>query len=133
MDQSQAEAKRIKNIEQGLPARSYFPWDHDEKESLTERYRSGYSFEALANLAERKVSAIVGQLRKLNCISDAEFEEYFPQRSQTTRAGRWIGGSRCGTRGSTVSPVPAWQHGRLPFEWAGLPHTVRAVRLTLNY
>ena len=78
MDQSRAEAKRVKNIEQGLPGRSYFPWAHEEKESLAERYKSGYSFEALASLFERKVSAIVGQLRKLDCISEAEFREYFP-------------------------------------------------------
>lgn len=76
MDRSQAEAKRLKNIEQGLPARSYFPWDFDEKSKLVLHYKSGDSYEVLANLFERKVTAIVGKLRKLGCISEVEFGKY---------------------------------------------------------
>jgi hypothetical protein len=61
----EANAKRLKNIEKGLPARYGFRWEDEEKSNLVLSYNNGLSFNELSIHFERNLGGIVAQLISL--------------------------------------------------------------------
>lgn len=70
------EERRKKNIEEGRPARSHFPWEATEQENLVREFSKNQDVRYLSSLFERSVLAIAAQLRRLNLISDNDFKKY---------------------------------------------------------
>jgi hypothetical protein len=68
MSSTHTDPKRLKNIENGFPARHGFPWSEEEREILILQYRNGLSPNKLAVFFERNPTAIVFQLERLGCI-----------------------------------------------------------------
>ena len=70
------EEKRQKNILEGKPPNSHFPWEEDEKSRLEADYNSGHNIGHLAKSFERSTLAIAIQLEKLSLISAEELATY---------------------------------------------------------
>ena len=64
-----AEERQQKNIAEGRPAKSYFPWTDEERGLLEERHQAGDSVEQLSLKFERSVRAVAIQLEKMGLIS----------------------------------------------------------------
>jgi hypothetical protein len=72
----QPEERRQKNIADGKPPKSHFPWNDQEKNMLKEAFRSNPNVEQLAHSFERSILAVAVQLQKLALISEEEFDSY---------------------------------------------------------
>lgn len=72
----QPEERRKKNIAEGKPPKSHFPWSDEEKNMLKEAFRSNPNVEQLAYKFERSILAVAVQLQKSALISEEEFEAY---------------------------------------------------------
>lgn len=72
----QPEERRQKNISEGKPLKSNFPWSNEEKQMLAEAFNNIRDLDQLAIRFERSVLAIAVQLQKLALISEEEFESY---------------------------------------------------------
>lgn len=71
--------RRQKNISEGRPPKSHFPWEEEEKEKLAREFTNNGDVRHLSTMFERSVLAIAVQLQKLNLISEDEFESYRQQ------------------------------------------------------
>lgn len=72
----QPEERRQKNISEGKPPKSHFPWSDEEKKMLEEAYKNNPDVEQLANRFERSILAVAVHLQKMALISEEEFESY---------------------------------------------------------
>lgn len=70
------EERRQKNIAEGRPPRSHFPWSEQEKVALTQEFKKNSRIKDLAQLFERSPLAIAVQLEKLTLISEKELDSY---------------------------------------------------------
>jgi len=70
------EERRQKNIVEGRPPRSHFPWSEQEKVALTQEFEKNPRIKDLAQLFERSPLAIAVQLEKLTLISEEELDLY---------------------------------------------------------
>jgi hypothetical protein len=68
--------RRQKNIAEGRPPKSHFPWGDEEKALLVSEFSRDSDVKRLAALFERSLLAIAVQLQKLELISEEEFESY---------------------------------------------------------
>lgn len=66
------EDRRAKNIAEGRPPRSDFPWDEDEKHRLAFEHKAGRTLLQLSILFERSNLAVAVQLHSLGLISDEQ-------------------------------------------------------------
>lgn len=66
--------RRQKNISEGKPPKSHFPWSDEERQSLVETFRINPNLDQLAHRFERSVLAVAAQLLKLNIITEEEFD-----------------------------------------------------------
>lgn len=64
-----AEERQQKNIAEGRPAKSYFPWTDEERGLLEEHFRANDSVELLSIRFERSMRAVAIQLEKMGLIS----------------------------------------------------------------
>lgn len=65
--------RRQKNISEGRPPKSHFPWEEEEKEKLAREFTNNRDVRHLSTMFERSVLAIAVQLQKLNLLSEDEF------------------------------------------------------------
>lgn len=70
--------RRQKNITEGKPAKSHFPWDEEEKNRLLQEFARESNVEHLAAVFERSPLAIAVQLHKAQLISEEELQAYRP-------------------------------------------------------
>lgn len=68
------EERREKNIAEGRPPKSHFPWEEDEKRRLAVEHNAGKALPQLSRLFERSNLAVAVQLQKLGLISDEQLE-----------------------------------------------------------
>jgi len=68
--------RRQRNIAEGKPAKSHFPWEEEERSQLASEFQKGLSVEQLSNNFERSTFAIAIQLQKMNLISEEDLELY---------------------------------------------------------
>lgn len=68
--------RRQKNIAEGRPAKSHFPWDDEEKARLSREFLASPSVSHLSEVFERSTLAIAVQLQKLKLISEEDLEAY---------------------------------------------------------
>lgn len=68
--------RQQKNLAEGKPAKSYFPWSEEEKLMLEEYYKPGKSIEGLANDFDRSVRAVAIQLEKMGLITAEQLVSY---------------------------------------------------------
>lgn len=73
------EERRQKNIAEGRPPKSHFPWEEDEKASLISEFGKDRDVSRLSAVFERSVLAVAVQLQKLDLISAEELESYRQQ------------------------------------------------------
>lgn len=64
-----AEERQQKNIAEGRPAKSYFPWTELEKSLLEERFRADETIDVLSVKFERSIRAVAIQLEKMGLIT----------------------------------------------------------------
>lgn len=76
------EQRRQKNLAEGRPAKSHFPWTEAEQEELATAFRQGQTVDQLTLIYERSALAIAAQLAKVSLITPEEFEEYRVQSVQ---------------------------------------------------
>lgn len=76
------EQRRQKNLAEGRPAKSHFPWTEAEQDELATSFRQGQSIDQLTQIYERSALAIAAQLAKVSLITPEEFEEYRVQSVQ---------------------------------------------------
>lgn len=70
------EQKRQKNISEGKPANSHFPWSDEDREKLASSFDEDPNISNLASEFERSPLAIAVQLEKLSLISSEVLESY---------------------------------------------------------
>jgi len=70
------EERQQKNIAEGRPAKSHFPWAEEEKQRLQEIYAEGGTLEALSSEFERTTWAIAVQLQKMGLITEQQAARY---------------------------------------------------------
>ncbi len=70
------EERRQKNIAEGRPARSHFPWSDEEKAKLQEEFKKTENIVHLSQLFERSRLAIAVQLKNLELITEEQLESY---------------------------------------------------------
>ena len=70
------EQKRSKNLSEGKPAQSHFPWADNEKDGLAADFKVGVSIEGMALEHERSPLAIAIQLEKLELIDEERVAEF---------------------------------------------------------
>ena len=70
------EQKRSKNLSEGKPAQSHFPWTDNEKDGLAADFKVGVSIEGMALEHERSPLAIAIQLEKLELIDEERVAEF---------------------------------------------------------
>ncbi len=70
------EERQQKNIAEGRPAKSHFPWTEDERHLLEESYNQNNSIEALSTQFERSARAVAIQLEKMGLITAEELVVY---------------------------------------------------------
>ncbi|WP_425267209.1 hypothetical protein [Buttiauxella warmboldiae] len=68
--------RQQKNIAEGKPAKSYFPWSNEEKLQLAEGYTAGKTVEALSLELGRSGRAVAIQLEKLGLITAEQLMNY---------------------------------------------------------
>ncbi|CAI1184966.1 Uncharacterised protein [Serratia quinivorans] len=66
------EERRQKNIFEGRPAKSYFPWDEEEKLRLQESHAAGMTLEIMSSEFERSTWGIAVQLQKMGLITEEQ-------------------------------------------------------------
>lgn len=70
------EQRREKNISEGKPPMSHFPWVEEEKEKLVQEFKNNNDISTLANIFERSSLAIAVQLGKLSLLTEEEVDSY---------------------------------------------------------
>lgn len=65
-----------KNIAEGKPAKSYFPWAEEEKKQLEKEYAAGKAVEQLSAGLGRSVRAVAIQLEKMGLITAEQLIGY---------------------------------------------------------
>ncbi|AIR05348.1 hypothetical protein JT31_12245 [Cedecea neteri] len=63
------EEKKQRNLAEGRPAKSYFPWTEEEKVILAERFGQSEAIEALGGEFGRSARAVAIQLEKMGLIT----------------------------------------------------------------
>ena len=71
--------RRQKNIAEGRPPKSHFPWSEEEKSTLEGEMRKQVQILSLAAQFERSPLAIAVQAHKMKLISDDELDAYRKQ------------------------------------------------------
>jgi hypothetical protein len=71
--------RRQKNIAEGRPPKSHFPWEEEEKTRLIHEFSRNGDVQHLSAIFERSVLAIAVQLQRLNLISAQTLESYRQQ------------------------------------------------------
>ncbi|MBB1202267.1 hypothetical protein EGM70_18480 [Enterobacteriaceae bacterium 89] len=71
-----AEERQQKNLAEGRPAKSYFPWTEEERGLLEQCHSAGHSVEQLSVKFERSVRAVAIQLEKMGLISAEQLLAY---------------------------------------------------------
>ena len=66
--------KRMRNISEGRPPRSHFPWDDDELKELAKKWKEGTSIPNLAKTHERSRLAVIAQLERYEIIDSKKAE-----------------------------------------------------------
>jgi hypothetical protein len=66
--------RRQKNLAEGRPAKSHFPWEEEEKTRLGHEFACNADIQHLSGIFERSALAIAVQLQKQNLISEEELE-----------------------------------------------------------
>lgn len=66
------EERRQKNLEEGRPARSHFPWEDEEKLALKNLFEKSKNFQQLAEKFERSKIAIAVQLQNQGLLTEDE-------------------------------------------------------------
>lgn len=89
-----SEEKRQKNLAEGKPARSHFPWSEDEINQLIDSYRETPNIETVASKYERSPLAVATQLAKANIIAPEEVESYRPVQPSLQQTGKVDGVSQ---------------------------------------
>lgn len=70
------EERQQKNIAEGRPAKSHFPWTEEERHLLEESYGQNNSVEALSTQFERSTRAVAIQLEKMGLITAEDLMGY---------------------------------------------------------
>lgn len=70
------EQRREKNISEGKPPMSHFPWAKEEKDKLAREFKNNRDISVLADIFERSNLAIAVQLGKLDLITEEEVDSY---------------------------------------------------------
>ena len=70
------EERQQKNIAEGKPAKSFFPWSDEEKCQLEEYFRQGKTPEMLSREFQRSVRAVAIQLEKMGLITAEQLISY---------------------------------------------------------
>jgi hypothetical protein len=70
------EERQQRNLAEGRPAKSYFPWTDEERGQLEQSHRSGDTVEQLSIRFERSVRAVAIQLEKMGLISAEQLLAY---------------------------------------------------------
>jgi hypothetical protein len=68
--------RQEKNIAEGKPAKSYFPWSEEEKRQLESDYEAGKSVEELGAELGRSVRAVAIQLEKVGLLTAEQLLGY---------------------------------------------------------
>ncbi len=68
--------RQQKNIAEGKPAKSYFPWSEEEKRQLEDDYSVGKTIEALSIDFGRSGRAVAIQLERLGLITAEQLMSY---------------------------------------------------------
>lgn len=71
--------RREKNIEEGRPPKSHFPWEEEEKTKLANDFKSLADIGALSSRFERSPLAIAVQLQRMELLSEEVVELYRQQ------------------------------------------------------
>ena len=70
------EEKQQRNLAEGRPAKSYFPWTEEEKAILAERFGQSEAIEALGGEFGRSTRAVAIQLEKMGLITAEQLLAY---------------------------------------------------------
>ncbi|MCT4700795.1 hypothetical protein MUA02_02890 [Enterobacteriaceae bacterium H20N1] len=70
------EERQQKNIAEGRPAKSHFPWTEEERHRLEESYNQNAAIEAPGTQFERSPRAVAIQLEKMGLITAEELMAY---------------------------------------------------------
>lgn len=70
------EERRQKNIAEGRPANSHFPWADEERQRLEQGYAGGKTVEMLSTEFERSLRGIAVQLQKMGLITEEQAAVY---------------------------------------------------------
>jgi hypothetical protein len=70
------EEKQQRNLAEGRPAKSYFPWTEEEKVILAERFGQSEAIEALGGEFGRSALAVAIQLEKMGLITAEQLLAY---------------------------------------------------------
>lgn len=68
--------KKAKNIAEGKPEKSHFPWEEAEKVQLIKKFKAGISIEKLSVIFKRSPLAVAAQLHKLEFITEEKLASY---------------------------------------------------------
>lgn len=70
------EERQQRNIAEGRPAKSHFPWTEEEKSTLEQEHLSGSNIEDLSMKFERSSRAVAIQLEKMGLITAEQLLSY---------------------------------------------------------
>jgi hypothetical protein len=70
------ESRRDRNLREGRPARTFFPWTQTEREALTQAFAEGLPIEDIANMLERSPTSITVQLVKAGLLEEDESDQH---------------------------------------------------------
>lgn len=70
------EERQQKNIAEGRPAKSHFPWTEEEKLALEQEHSSGRNIDELSAKFERSSRAVAIQLEKMGLITAEQLLAY---------------------------------------------------------
>jgi hypothetical protein len=68
--------RQQRNIAEGRPAKSHFPWTEEEKSTLEQEHLSGSNIEDLSMKFERSSRAVAIQLEKMGLITAEQLLSY---------------------------------------------------------
>ncbi|AIR60135.1 hypothetical protein RJE46_23645 [Cedecea neteri] len=70
------EERQQRNLAEGRPAKSHFPWAEEEKQILAERFEQTGTIETLGDEFERSPRAVAIQLEKMGLITAEQLLAY---------------------------------------------------------
>ena len=70
------EERIARNISEGRPAKSHFPWTDEERTELAKKYAENADMKVLADYFQRSKLAIATQLERAGLINEDEVEQF---------------------------------------------------------